>query len=105
MRPWAIQRRAEDYVAVLRARSSCGSGGKPRKASILPSNEQFSGLTDGSVTSDVLVRIEPDLGDHQPEQRRRGDLATNGPALQIGNRSDTFPANNSKQPTWTPAAQ
>ena len=44
-----------------RARSSWGSGGNPRNASILPSMNSSFGLTFGSVTHGVSVGVEPDM--------------------------------------------
>ena len=51
---------------ILRARSSCGSGGKPRKASTLPSANSSMGVPSGlgSTQSMSGLRVEPDVGRH-----------------------------------------
>src|SRR5271165_2555038 len=55
---------------IPRARNCCGSGGVPRKASILPSTKSSTGLTDGSVPDpvDILARVEPDMGGHRNQE-------------------------------------
>ena len=77
---------------ILRARSSCGSGGKPRNASILPSANSSIGLADGLVTQSISsVGIEPDIGGHDREKhvRARAErLDAHAFALQIEDGAD-----------------
>ena len=51
---------------ILRARSSCGSGGKPEKDIDFPFGEQLHGgfARTWGDPGDVLVRVEPDVGGH-----------------------------------------
>jgi len=75
-----------------RARSSCGSGAKPKKASILPSANNLSGLTLRSVTQWMsLAGVEPDLGGHQGQQVGLGRLNTHALPLQLGDAAEAFP--------------
>ena len=94
---------------ICRARSSCGSGGKPRKASILPSANSSIGFGDVLATQWMsLRRIEPDMGRHH-EREDMMRLApkpwtpTLLPFRSAMLRMPSFP-NSSKQPTCTPAS-
>ena len=93
---------------IWRARNCCGSGGKPRKASIFPSMKSSIGLTDGSDNPmDILARIETDMRGHQAPRTHAGSTQRSTPTL-LPLRSATLRmsslANSSKQPTWTPAS-
>ena len=78
----------------LRARRSCASGGKARKASTLPSTKSSAGFLQADDPFDVALRIEPDIGRHGADEdvrvRRQivahADLA----ALEIRDASDVL---------------
>src|SRR6516162_2586569 len=75
-----------------RARSSCGSGAKPTKASILPSANNSSGLTLRSVTEWMsLAALSPTWGGHQGQQVGLGRLDTYALPLQLGDAAEDFP--------------
>src|SRR6266446_3278394 len=90
---------------VLRARSSCGSGGNPRKASILPSTKSSSGLTDGSVTQRMsLSGSSPTWATIRLSNAAGAISKPTVLPFRLAIVLISFPANNSKQPTWTPAS-
>ena len=79
------------------APSSCGSGGKPRNASILPSiNRIYSAfLRRIGDPAKVLLGIEPDLGGHQGQQEIRArpePRDANSLSFQTGNAVNVFMA-------------
>src|SRR5215470_12153620 len=76
---------------MLRARSSCGSGGKPRNASIFPSANNSIGL--GEIL-DIPCRIEADMRSDAADEdvlARAQSLNTDRLALEIRHAADAFP--------------
>ena len=92
---------------ILRARNSCGSGGKPRNASIFPSANSSIGLGRGTRDPvDVLGGVKPDIGGHADQKgalARAQVLHAHRLALEVRDAADAFFANSSKHPTCTPA--
>ena len=93
---------------IFLARSSWGSAGKPRNASILPSARSSLGLGRRMGDPvDVLARIETDVAPPCWRGRRAGQTPRPNTATVFPFRSRIVRtrsvANSSKQPTWTPA--
>ena len=94
LRPWPVHAVLTMTWPTCRARRSCGSGGKPRKASILPSAKAPAVGERVGDPMDVLYRVEPDMGGHHVSIRRRRPQTCNADALalQVGNAADAFVA-------------
>jgi hypothetical protein len=80
---------------MLRARSSCGSGGEPEKGVYLAGGEHFLEIAGGCGDPvDVLVRVEPNLRRHGREEqvaaRARLLWDSDPPALKVTDGSDGF---------------
>src|SRR6266478_4245737 len=80
----------------LRACSSCGSGGNPRKASILPSTNSSSGLTDGSVTQRMSLAGSSPTWAAISVSNAAGAALMPTLALQLGDILDAFPGDQFK---------
>src|SRR6516162_4312470 len=71
LRPWTVDRRADDYMAGVAGAQFLGLRGKPEEGVDLPRREQVEriGLRAGDP-SDILGRVEADMSGHQAQQRR-----------------------------------
>src|SRR6267142_3549231 len=92
---------------ILRARNSCGSGGKPRNASILPSAKRSIGLGDELVTQRMSFAGSSPTYDAMPLRNVYWlePKACTPTVLPLRSGMLRMPslANNSKQPTCSPA--
>src|SRR5262249_50972886 len=92
---------------IFRARNSCGSGGKPRNASILPSAKSSLGAIVGLVTQLISFAGSSPTCVAMVDKNTWGDAPRSGTPTVLPLRSAIVRirsvATSSKQPTCTPA--